>query len=597
MADKKMYIQPTEEEITSFADRHLSPWAIRHGELIAKTCPYCNGGESGDTGTFYISLQTGQYCCHRGKCGVRGGWVSLLRRFGEAGNIASVTKGLKPLNVTPLPRTEAIDEYFAGRGISAATLDRYQVSATSDGNIMFPFFVEGELVYAKYRQPTTAPVKRKEWAQAGASPVLFGMDLCRPDEPLTITEGQIDSLSLSEAGITNVVSVPSGCENFDWVEPCFDWLERFGKIILFGDSDPPGLKMIRTLVARLGEEKCFVVENYPEGCKDANDILVKYGVQELREAWESAKEVPIQGMINLADVENVDPTSTPRVSTMIPKLDEYLNALGEGELTVFTGESGNGKSTLCGTLLLAAIEQGKTVCAVSLELSASKFKEWIDCQAAGSQYITLKYDPLRKKQIPVVYPPAAERIHEWYNNKFFLYEGVEDSSLSVADSIMKVFTAAAKRRGCKIFLVDNLMTALMDSIEDENRSQARFMAQLKRFAVKFSAHVIVVAHPRKVKDGATITKDDVGGSKYITNLASNVCVIERPNIRVIKARDTGMTGYIECCYCGDSRRVYQADVGDKYQFSWDKTGLTPPNIRADSLPEYGIYHAALAQMF
>lgn len=251
-------------------------------------------------------------------------------------------------------------------------------------------------------------------------------------------------------------------------------------------------------------------------------------------------------------------------------------------------ESGNGKSTLCGTLLLGAIEQGCSVCAVSLELPHAKFKEWIDLQAAGSEFITLKEDPIKGKRVPVVHQPAAERIHEWYDNKFFLYESVEDEQSTIADSILRVFTTAAKRKGCSIFLVDNLMTALADSYDDEYRAQARFVAQLKRFAVRYSAHVLIVAHPRKVKQGEPLTKSDVGGSSYITNLASNVIEIKKPDINVLKSRDSGSTCFIECCYCPDSRRVYQASAGDLYQFSWNKTGITPPAVRADELDEYRV---------
>lgn len=60
----------------------------------------------------------------------------------------------------------------------------------------------------------------------------------------------IDALSLYEAGARNVVSVPSGCSNLDWIDHCWNWLERFQSIILFGDNDAPGRMMIRDVVRR-----------------------------------------------------------------------------------------------------------------------------------------------------------------------------------------------------------------------------------------------------------------------------------------------------------------------------------------------------------
>lgn len=336
--DKPFYSAPLELEIIAFAEKHIAPYRLQHGEIVAKTCPFCKGGDSGDTDTFYVSLTTGQYYCHRGKCGARGGWIKLLRHFGEAPNINSVSQQFKPLNLVPYPRTEQIDEYFANRGISTQTLDAFQIGADDAGNILFPFYIEGELIYIKYRRPVAHVEKRKEWAQAGAPPVLFGMDLCEPGKPLTITEGQVDTLSLYEAGVRNVVSVPTGCENFQWLDYCYDWCQQFEKIILFGDNDPPGRKMINTLVRRLGEERCYVIEDYPDGCKDANDILVKCEKQTLLNVFESAKEVPIRGLVNLADVEDIDPTTVPRIKTMIPRMDAMCNGLAFGGITIFTGK-------------------------------------------------------------------------------------------------------------------------------------------------------------------------------------------------------------------------------------------------------------------
>ena len=335
----KFYVRPSESDIISFADKHLAPYTIRNGELIANTCPFCKGGERGDQRTFFLSTVTGQYICHRAHCSKSGGFPSLLKHFGESAGIKSIRKSLSTVAARPKERTAQIDAYFADRGISTATLDAYQIGADNNGNIMFPFYVEGELVYAKYRKPRPpAPKERKEWQEANTTPVLLGMDLCDPNLPLTITEGQVDCLSLYEAGLCNVVSVPCGCENLDWVEPCWEWLEQFSQIVLFGDNDAPGKKMVRTLAARLGEERCLMVEDYPEDCKDANDILLKEGEFSLLDVWKNAKEVPIRGVIDLADVPSVDPTTVPRIPTGIPALDESLNGLEEGAVTVFTGE-------------------------------------------------------------------------------------------------------------------------------------------------------------------------------------------------------------------------------------------------------------------
>ena len=115
--------------------------------------------------------------------------------------------------------------------------------------------------------------------------------------------------------------------------------------------------------------------------------------------------------------------------------------------------------------------------------------------------------------------------------KFYLFDNgyvfEEDSSTAV----IKCFEMCARRYGCKLFLIDNLMSLLTTS-DEENKAQAKFMAKVKAFASKYKVHVLVVAHPRKEKAGSTFSNDTVSGSSVITNLADNVFSIEKPNIRV-----------------------------------------------------------------
>lgn len=78
----------------------------------------------------------------------------------------------------------------------------------------------------------------------------------------------------------------------------------------------------------------------------------------------------------------------------------------------------------------------------------------------------------------------------------------------------------------------------------------------------------------------------MSGNSATVKLAHGAVVVEQPNLRIIKARDSGLMRLVQCCYCPDSRRIYQADCGDKNRFGWDASGIPPVNPRADSLMEY-----------
>ena len=58
------------------------------------------------------------------------------------------------------------------------------MAAAFDGNIVFPFYKDSELVYVKFRAPRKPQGKeRKEWQYPGSRPILFGMDLCSYSQP------------------------------------------------------------------------------------------------------------------------------------------------------------------------------------------------------------------------------------------------------------------------------------------------------------------------------------------------------------------------------------------------------------------------------
>lgn len=598
------------DQMIRFADQYLGNFKVKpkqdgSEEIVPEYCPFCHGGENGDKETFALSIDKGVFVCKRGSCGKRGHFDELAVFFGDTSVACSARSSSSFAKQKPKawklpdthlnPPTEAIYQYFEKRCISRETVDAFKIQSDDAGMIVFPFYENGVNVFEKFRRPWKLKEgeKGKEWRAPGTKAVLFGMDMCSFAQPLVITEGQLDAMSLYEAGVTNVVSVPSGCEDFSWIENCWDWLEKFKRVILFGDNDDPGRKMIQQVAKRLDESRCAIVEDYPywedrgKECKDANEILFALGPFELVDMVENARQVPIKGLLDLGTITPYDPTTVPRIKTMIPALDATIGGLVEGGLTVFTGDAGCGKSTLTGLLLLNAIEQGYSVCAYSGELRKEKFQEWINLQCSGSDYIGLKYDPVRDKQVPSLSWQVQQRLSEYYGGKFFLFDNNEIFEHNQAESILEVFTMAVRRYGCKLFLVDNLMTSLSD-VDEETRAQGKFIGALKKFAVRFSVHVLAVCHPRKRKAGEQFGKFDVAGSSQIVNLADSAIVVERPNLRIIKNREGGVEKLIECCYCGDSRRIYQADKGDLNNFSWNKEGVQKPDPRADSLPEYGI---------
>lgn len=605
------------ENITSsvkaLAAKYLAPYRVRNGEIVPKYCPFCGGGDSKDQDTFAVGLYNGAFNCKRGQCNKSGSFRELCNFFGEEApeEIAISMTSTKPrkLYARPnaadiLPLTEEAIAYFERRHISVDTLNAYKVGCDREGNIVFPFYRDDKLIYVKYREPRRydkATSKRsKEWQMSNTEPILFGMDMVSFRKPLVITEGEIDTLSLYEAGVTNAVSVPAGCNNMEWIEICWSWLEKFQQIILFGDMDDPGIAMMSNLMARLGEDRCMIPQEYPEAivngkdygriCKDANEILIACGKDTLRALVEQCEPAPVQGILNLASVQFVDPTSIPRIYTRIPALDNAIGGLAEGTLTICSGQRGSGKSTIGGQFCLNAIEQGHSVCAYSGELSSYNFLQWIMLQATESKYIEVAVDPKSGKRFAMVPKEIQQRIRAYLDGKFMLFDNTIVSKKPTQEAILDVFTICARRYGCKLFLVDNLMSALQCSADEQNTAQSDFVKDLKNFATKNKVAVILVCHPRKTKPDAVFSNDDVAGSSNITNLADNVFALEKPNIRVTKNREFGIEPVIACSFDPCNRRIFQTSAGDRTVYSWDHSGIMLPEQPACELAEFAVHH-------
>ena len=341
-----------------------------------------------------------------------------------------------------------------------------------------------------------------------------------------ICEGQMDSLSVAEAGIENAVSVPNGALGFTWIPFVWDWWCQFEELVVFGDFEKGHITLLDDLMKRFpGKVKHVRQEDYQD-YKDANEILRKYGKDAVRKAVENAIELPVKQVKELADVKRRDLKDIPKFKTGFRQLDAYLGGyLYGGQLVILTGKRGQGKSTVANEICVAALQQGKKIFAYSGELPDWQFKSWVDFQIAGPNYIVEQ--PNRDGEIRrFITNSNQDLIDDWYRRKFYIFDNnvVDDDELT---DLITTIESSIMQYGIDLVVVDNLMTALdVDMDKDEYRCQSKFVKKLSRLAKRHDVVVILVAHPRK----NSMTKDEndaVSGSGDITNAADVVMTFKR----------------------------------------------------------------------
>ena len=536
-----------EDDIYGLTRQLAESWQLRGRELFYKYCPYCHGGNHRDKETFSVNLDTGAYKCFRSSCGAQGHFVEMARDFKY--HLDGISDGREKKQYRTFPRKEIITkqaaiDYMASRGISEEITRRYKITVRGDDPhiLVFPFCDEnGDVRFIKYRKTNfdKARDKNKEWSEKDTEPILFGVEQCKDFDTLIITEGQIDSLSVAQAGFNNAVSVPTGALGFRWLDndKAFDWVHKFKRVIVFGDLENGQMSLLKTLTARLMLPVYHVRYEDYLGEKDANDILRKYGEHAVRKCVENAVQVETPHIKRLSDVENIDLNALPKIKTNIRELDRVIGGLVFGQVILLSGKRGEGKSTFMSQLCAEALDQGVSLFAYSGELTDYHFKAWLDMQLAGGENI----DGCLNEYGDTNYflrDDVSAKINAWYADRAYIYDNayVDDDELS---GVVECAELAIRRYGVKLVCVDNLMTALdIDPQSDLYRAQSDFVKRLKRLALKYDAAIILVAHPKKSRDN--FDNDTVSGSADITNAVDVVLNYQRA------PQDSGCDSILTC---------------------------------------------------
>lgn len=569
----------------------------RGDELIFTRCPYCKQNTDKKF-KFAINLNTGMFKCMRASCDAHGNMLTIAKDFNfslgaDVDRYHGIGYGWRKFRQLPQTQHETKPEavaYLESRGISKAIAEKYRITVRKDRPdvLVFPFYDEdGTLQMVKYRNTTfkQGDAGSKEFSEKNCKPILFGMSQCnRENDTLILTEGQIDSLSVAEAGLENAVSVPTGANGFTWVPYCWDWLQSFRKLIVFGDHEKGHITLLDEMKARFHGELWHVREEDYLDCKDANDLLRKYGKDAVRKAVENAVRVDNPHIIDLSTVERVNMASMEVLSTGFRTLDMTLGGFYFGQLILLTGKRGLGKSTLASQFGVEALAHGYKVMFYSGELVDWFFRDWIDRQIVGDDGLRTLHSNLGWETY-FVKDEIAPQVADWYKGRAFLYRNTFGDDAEEREGILETLQNSIRQYGCRVLFIDNLMTAMEDDItSDLYRQQTVFVRNLANMAKRENVLIFLVAHPRK-SNGQIFDNDDIAGSSNITNLVDVTLAYSEPKpeegdaepdyprvLQVYKNRLTGKLNKkgIPLWFQDSSKRISDKAGEFAWDYKWSK---------------------------
>ena len=486
-------------------------------------CPECSTGrrKSSDR-CLSVNIDEGVWHCHH--CGWKG----------------SLNKKVKPLTSpvpTPTlpeePKTNLPDniyQWFEDRGITRAVVDDAKIGYENRW-IQFPFYKDGQVVNVKSR---TADKKFRQ--SKNAEKCFYRFDHMKGMETIIITEGEMDTLSLVQAGFTNVVSVPDGAtapgsnpsdRKFSYLLSAEEYLMNAKKVILCTDSDGAGKHLRDELSRRIGREKCCRV-NYPDDCKDMNDVLVKHGEERILDIVSSAYPYPIDGVVLIEDVEDeaIDLFNKPEhrgLSTGWLELDDHYR-ISHSEVSVVTGVPNMGKSEWVDALMINLIQEYGWKFGI---FSAENFPVKHHLLKLIGKFAKKPFWGDSKME------ESTARASMQVLNDHIKFIGTQESSVTI-ESILEQARLLNYRYGLNGLIVDpwNTLEHKFGDGENETLYVSRVLSQINTFAKVNELHIWVVAHPRKMENGAdrkpvVPSPYDISGSANWFNKCDNAITIHR----------------------------------------------------------------------
>lgn len=352
--------------------------------------------------------------------------------------------------------------------------------------VAFPYRKKGKSYAAKFRTVD------KQWRSSqGISRGLYNEDCLTGDKgPVVITEGEIDALSCIQAGFLRSVSLPDGwTEDSGKRDVLLDAKPRLMEaeyVIVAGDNDEVG-KSLPKAVANILEGQDVRYAKWPEGCKDANDVLVHFGEGELsRCLLEAVRVDPPGGFIT--GISDLPPLPPRRVLRMGIKPFDFVLAFEVGAMSVGTGTPGSGKSTF--TTFAAyhiAKSEGVRVGFLSFETHPYRTRDHLARLQSGKPWDDLQGNDL-------------VRTAQFLDGHFRIVHRTFEEGSHHLEWLRSMIYALAVRDGCKMIVVDPWNE--LEHLPEPGESMTAYInfatQQIRIWAEQYDCHICLIAHPRKM---------------------------------------------------------------------------------------------------
>lgn len=430
--------------------------------------------------------------------------------------------------------------------------------------VLYPYFGSGDELSST---PVGYKIRTlpKTFYAAGKLSGLFGAPLIpkHPKGALFITEGEEDALAvramLHALGKEDhvAVSVPNGTSSSEQILENVSLISKFRKVYIIFDSDEPGVRAAQKTADKL---VCEVPSLYVVRLKAFKDASEYYTLGDIVQFWGeilSAKEYTPEGIVagSDTDLSELKEATPDGVELPWPMLNSKLHGLRKGEITLITGASGIGKTTIAREIGYHLVQSGHTVCHIALEDLMKTVKLSYIAMDNNVPWPLLRSNPAHLPDDK--WEASKEKILD--RMYFFRHFG----SLNPRELIRNI-EYYVKVRNVDYIILDHLSMVISGlDVSNERKAIDMIMTELAEIVVKTGVGLLPIVHLKRretsgeksLNEGGRVQLSDLRGSAALEQLSWAVLAAERDQqaedgsedylkLRLLKNRTWGYTG--EC---------------------------------------------------
>ena len=453
------------------------------------------------------------------------------------------------------------------RGINQATVDKwgYETGTFKGKKVQIANYKkDGHVIAQKLRFPNKDFLFLGNTKEAG----LYGKHLWEKGKMITICEGELDSMSVSQAQGNKwpVVSIATGAAGArKAIQNDLEYLENFESVILMFDQDEAGQKAVDECVQLFSPGKVKIA-TLP--LNDPNEMIKEGRGADIISAIWGAKSYRPDGIIDGKDTWELVSTSQKSESVPYPfnGLNNMTQGIRKGEIVTITAGSGIGKSQLCREIAYSLILRNQKVGYLALEENTKR-------TALGFIGLYLN-KPIHLQNVDY----TKKELKDGFDNvlgtgNLFMYD--HWGSMEISNLFNKV-RYLVKGMGCTHIILDHI-TIILSGLEggDERRMLDFVMTKLRSLVEEVQCSLVLVSHLRRPtgdkghEEGVRTSLNQLRGSHGIAQLSDIVIGCERnqqdeensdlTTVRILKNRWTGETGIADTLhYSKETGRMTEA---------------------------------------